>query len=216
MMDHLRGRLAGGGKHFVVVECAGLGFRVYVSASTRNELPPEGEICFLRTALHFREGGADLYGFYSEAEREIFLATIGVSGVGPKSAISVLSVLGVSGVLAACARGGGGGFSRGPGVGEARGRRGSARRSSRLPPRVACRSRSWRTGKKETKGVRWKDASQTRKSAPTRRTWKFRCARGSSRISSASGRSCPTSGPSSMRRTNGGKRSTTRSFRVRR
>jgi Holliday junction DNA helicase RuvA len=118
MMDHLRGRLAGGGKDFVVVECAGLGFRVYVSASTRNELPPEGEICFLRTHPHFREGGADLYGFYSEAEREIFLATIGVSGVGPKSAISVLSVLGVSGVLAACAREDAVAFTRVPGIGK--------------------------------------------------------------------------------------------------
>jgi Holliday junction DNA helicase RuvA len=118
MMDHLRGRLAGGGKDFVVVECAGLGFRVYVSASTRNELPPEGEICFLRTHPHFREGGADLYGFSSEAEREIFLATIGVSGVGPKSAISVLSVLGVSGVLAACAREDAVAFTRVPGIGK--------------------------------------------------------------------------------------------------
>ena len=117
-MDHLRGRLAGGGKDFVVVECAGLGFRVYVSASTRNELPPEGEICFLRTHPHFREGGADLYGFSSEAEREIFLATIGVSGVGPKSAISVLSVLGVSGVLAACAREDAVAFTRVPGIGK--------------------------------------------------------------------------------------------------
>jgi Holliday junction DNA helicase RuvA len=118
MIDHLRGRLAGGGKDFVVVECAGLGFRVYVSASTRNELPPEGDICFLRTHPHFRDGGADLYGFSSEAEREIFLAAIGVSGVGPKSAISVLSVLGVSGVLAACAREDSVAFTRVPGIGK--------------------------------------------------------------------------------------------------
>ncbi len=118
MIDHLRGRLAGGGKDFVVVECSGLGFRVYVSASTRNELPPDGEICFLRTHLHFRDGGADLYGFSSEAEREIFLAAIGVSGVGPKSAISVLSVLGVSGVLAACAREDAVAFTRVPGIGK--------------------------------------------------------------------------------------------------
>lgn len=118
MIDHLRGRLAGGGKDFVVVECAGMGFRVFVSAATRKELPSEGESCVLRTHLHFREGGADLYGFSSEAEREIFLAATGVSGVGPKSAIAVLSVLGVSRVLAACAREDAAAFTIVPGIGK--------------------------------------------------------------------------------------------------
>ncbi len=118
MIDHLRGRLAGGGKDFVVVECTGMGFRVHVSAATRRDLPPEGESCVVRTHLHFREGGADLYGFSSETEREIFLAAIGVSGVGPKSAIAVLSVLGVSGVLAACAREDAAVFTQVPGIGK--------------------------------------------------------------------------------------------------
>lgn len=118
MIDHLRGRLAGGGKDFVVVECAGIGFRAYVSAATRKELPPEGGSCILRTHLHFREGGADLYGFSTDTEREIFLATIGVSGVGPKSALAVLSVLGVPGVLAACAREDAAVLTRVPGIGK--------------------------------------------------------------------------------------------------
>ena len=118
MIDHLRGRLAGGGKDFVVVECAGIGFRAFVSGATRKELPPDGEGCLLRTHLHFREGGAELYGFSTETEREIFLATIGVSGVGPKSAMAVLSVLGLSGVLAACAREDAAAFTRVPGIGK--------------------------------------------------------------------------------------------------
>jgi len=118
MIDHLRGRLAGGGKDFVVVECAGIGLRAHVSAVTRKELPPDGEGCLLRTHLHFREGGADLYGFSTETEREIFLATIGVSGVGPKSAMAVLSVLGLSGVLSACAREDAAAFTRVPGIGK--------------------------------------------------------------------------------------------------
>jgi len=102
----------------VVLECAGIGFRAYVSAATRKDLPPEGESCILRTHLHFREGGADLYGFSTETEREIFLATIGVSGVGPKSALAVLSVLGVPGVLAACAREDAAALTRVPGIGK--------------------------------------------------------------------------------------------------
>jgi Holliday junction DNA helicase RuvA len=118
MIDHLRGRLAGGGKDFVVVECAGVGFRAYVSSATRKDLPADGETCFLRTYLHFREGGGDLFGFSTETEREIFLATIGVSGVGPKSALAVLSVLGVDGVLSGCAREDAASFTRVPGIGK--------------------------------------------------------------------------------------------------
>jgi Holliday junction DNA helicase RuvA len=118
MIDHLRGRLAGGGKDFVVVECAGVGFRAHVSATTRKDLPPDGEDCFLRTYLHLREGGGELFGFSTETEREIFLATIGVSGVGPKSALAVLSVLEVHGVLSACAKGDAAVFTRVPGIGK--------------------------------------------------------------------------------------------------
>jgi len=100
------------------MECAGIGFRAYVSAATRKDLPPDGENCILRTHLHFREGGADLFGFSTETEREIFLATIGVSGVGPKSAMAMLSVLAVPGVLAACAREDAAAFTRVPGIGK--------------------------------------------------------------------------------------------------
>jgi Holliday junction DNA helicase RuvA len=118
MIDHLRGRLSGGGKDFVVVECAGVGFRVQVSSLTRADLPPEGETCYLRTFLHMREGGSDLFGFSSETEREIFLAIIGVSGVGPKSAVAILSVMGIAGVLSACAREDAAPFTRVPGIGK--------------------------------------------------------------------------------------------------
>jgi len=118
MIDHLRGRLAGGGKDFVVIECAGVGFRVHVSSVTRADLPPDGESGVLRTFLQVREGGSDLFGFSSETERQIFLAIIGVSGVGPKSAVAVLSVLGIPGVLSACAREDAAPFTRVPGIGK--------------------------------------------------------------------------------------------------
>lgn len=118
MIDHLRGRLSGGGKDFVVVECAGIGFRVYVSSLTRADLGTDGESCHLRTFVHMREGGADIFGFSSETEREIFLSVIGVSGVGPRSALAVLSVMGIAGVLAACAHGDAVPFTRVPGIGK--------------------------------------------------------------------------------------------------
>lgn len=118
MIDHLRGRLSGGGKDFVVLECSGVGFRVSVSSVTRSDLPPQGEACFLRTFLHMRDGGSDLFGFSSETEREVFLAMIGISGVGPRSALAILSVLGIAGVLSSCAREDAVPFTRVPGIGK--------------------------------------------------------------------------------------------------
>jgi Holliday junction DNA helicase RuvA len=118
MIHHLRGRLRGGGKEFVVLECAGIGFRVHVSAATRGDLPSDGEECLLRTYLYMREGGGDLFGFSSETEREVFLSLLGVSGVGPKSALAVLSVLGINGVLAGAARGDTVAFTRVSGIGK--------------------------------------------------------------------------------------------------
>jgi len=95
-----------------------MGLRVHVSSVTRADLPPEGESCLIRTFLHMREGGSDLFGFSSETEREIFLAIIGISGVGPKSAVAILSVLGISGVLSAGAREDAAPFTRVPGIGK--------------------------------------------------------------------------------------------------
>jgi len=91
---------------------------VSMSSVTRSDLPPEGETCILRTFLHVRDGGSDLFGFSSETEREVFLAMIGVSGVGPRSALAVLSVLGIAGVLSSCAREDAVPFTRVPGIGK--------------------------------------------------------------------------------------------------
>src|SRR5512138_3185885 len=118
MIDHLKGRLRGLGKDFAVLECGGIGFRVTLTAGAVAGLPPEGEELTLRTWLQVREGGADLFGFASAAERDIFSILLSVSGVGPRSALAVLSALGDEGVLAAAARGDAAPFTRAPGIGK--------------------------------------------------------------------------------------------------
>jgi Holliday junction DNA helicase RuvA len=118
MLDRLSGRIAGGGKDYAVVDCAGVGFRVSVPAETRTVMPGEGEEVVLFTHLHLREGSAEIFGFSTRAERELFLAMTGIAGVGPKTALSVLSVLGVNGVLAAASREDTVAFTRVPGIGK--------------------------------------------------------------------------------------------------
>jgi Holliday junction DNA helicase RuvA len=75
----------------VVVECAGVGYRLAVSAHTLRSVPAAGEETLLHTHLVLRDDGMHLYGFASEEERELFLMLVGVQSVGPKVALAVLS-----------------------------------------------------------------------------------------------------------------------------
>jgi holliday junction DNA helicase RuvA len=75
----------------VVVEAAGVGYRVLVPLGAVPELPP-GEPAFLFTHLHVRDDAMVLYGFPTREERDTFEVLIGANGVGPKLALAVLSV----------------------------------------------------------------------------------------------------------------------------
>jgi holliday junction DNA helicase RuvA len=75
----------------VVVESAGVGYRLAVSANTLRSVPRVGEEVLLHAHLVLRDDGIHLYGFASEEERELFLMLIGVQSVGPKVALAVLS-----------------------------------------------------------------------------------------------------------------------------
>jgi Holliday junction DNA helicase RuvA len=75
----------------VVVETGGVGYRLAVSAETLRRVPPIGQSVTLHSHLIVRDDAIMLYGFATEAERDLFLALIGVQSVGPKVALAVLS-----------------------------------------------------------------------------------------------------------------------------
>jgi holliday junction DNA helicase RuvA len=75
----------------VVVACGGVGYRANVSAETLARVGAAGEPVTLHTHLILRDDGMHLYGFATEGERDLFLALIGVQGVGPKVALALLS-----------------------------------------------------------------------------------------------------------------------------
>ena len=89
MIRSLRGTLAGVGPDGVVVEVGGVGLLVHVSAQTQSRLPAFGATIALETHLVVREDALELFGFASPDERELFQAFLGVSGVGPRSAIAI-------------------------------------------------------------------------------------------------------------------------------
>jgi holliday junction DNA helicase RuvA len=110
----VRTRLPGG----VVIEAAGVGYRLAVSSETLRQVPAVGREARLLAHLVLRDDGIHLYGFAAEAERELFLLLIGVQGVGPKVALAVLSGGGPRELLNAIASGDSARFQAVPGIGK--------------------------------------------------------------------------------------------------
>jgi Holliday junction DNA helicase RuvA len=110
----VRTRLPGG----VVIEAAGVGYRLAVSTETLRQVPAVGREARLLAHLVLRDDGIHLYGFAAEAERELFLLLIGVQGVGPKVALAVLSGGSPRELLNAIASGDSARFQAVPGIGK--------------------------------------------------------------------------------------------------
>lgn len=91
MIERVRGTLLATGASHVVVEVGGVGLTLSASSATIAALPRIGEEAKLLSYLVVREDALQLYGFGSEAERELFLLLLGVQAIGPKLALAVLS-----------------------------------------------------------------------------------------------------------------------------
>lgn len=90
---HLRGTLTEKTPAGIVIECGGVGYGLTVPLSTFDRLPAVGEEATLRVAHVIREDDQLLFGFATERERAFFGTLLGISGIGPKLALSVLSGL---------------------------------------------------------------------------------------------------------------------------
>ena len=95
MIGKLTGTLAEKNPPQVLVDCNGVGYEVQVPMSTFYNLPEAGTRVSLLTHFVVREDAQVLYGFASVQEREAFRQLIKISGVGPRTALSVLSGMSV-------------------------------------------------------------------------------------------------------------------------
>ena len=95
MIGKLTGILSDKNPPQVVVDCGGVGYEVQVPMSTFYNLPASGEKVSLLTHFVVREDAQILYGFSSTVERAAFRELIKISGVGPRTALSVLSGMSV-------------------------------------------------------------------------------------------------------------------------
>jgi Holliday junction DNA helicase RuvA len=117
MIALLSGEVAVRRADHVVLSCGGVGYRLAVSAETLRQVPAAGRPATLHTHLIVRDDALLLYGFASEAERDLFHLLVGVQGVGPKVALAVLSGGSPRELLAAVAAGDTARLQAVPGVG---------------------------------------------------------------------------------------------------
>lgn len=91
MIAFVKGTLAEVGDNYAIVEVGGIGFKVMTSYNTLRCLPNCGETVQLFTHFNVREDAMELFGFYTEGEREVYEMLTSVTGVGPRVALAVLS-----------------------------------------------------------------------------------------------------------------------------
>ncbi len=96
MIGKLSGLLAEKNPPQIIVDCNGVGYEVLVPMSTFYNLPALGEKTALLTHFVVREDAQILFGFATPSERETFRQLIKISGVGPRTALSILSGMSVA------------------------------------------------------------------------------------------------------------------------
>jgi Holliday junction DNA helicase RuvA len=93
MFYYLKGELVHREPTMAVIDCAGVAYALTISLNTSDAITPlMGKEAKLMTYLQVREDGVELFGFSTKDELETFKLLIGVSGVGPKAAMSILSM----------------------------------------------------------------------------------------------------------------------------
>ena len=95
MIAHLCGTPVLSGDRWVVIDVGGIGYQVQVTQPALQLLANMTEPVKLFTYMAVREDAITLYGFMHQSELEMFRILIGVSGIGPQSAMNVLSQIGI-------------------------------------------------------------------------------------------------------------------------
>ncbi len=114
MIAHLRGTVTAAALDHVVLDVGGVGLAVRTPPHVAAR---EGETVTLHTHLAVTDDALTLYGFAAPADRDLFLALIAVSGVGPKLALAALGALGADRLRAAVRAEDVGALTAVPGIG---------------------------------------------------------------------------------------------------
>lgn len=94
MIGYLKGKIISAKPTQIILDVNNVGYLIHISISTFEKISDQNEV-LLYIHTYVREDALNLYGFYSEAEKEMFELLISISGIGPKVALSILSGISV-------------------------------------------------------------------------------------------------------------------------
>jgi Holliday junction DNA helicase RuvA len=118
MIGRLTGLIAEKSPPQVLIDVNGIGYELDVPMSTFYNLPGIGETATLLTHFVVREDAQQLFGFLTHDERSTFRLLVKISGVGPRTALSILSGLSVAELAGAVSRQESGRLVKVPGIGK--------------------------------------------------------------------------------------------------
>jgi holliday junction DNA helicase RuvA len=118
MIASLHGKILARTDDSLIINVAGIGYRVRVPTGTMANLGAVGSDAQLYTHLHVREDDLSLYGFANEDELQLFETLLTVSGIGPKVALGVLSKASPGTIRYAIAQGNAEALTKIPGIGK--------------------------------------------------------------------------------------------------
>ena len=117
MIGHLEGTTLVLRPGFAIISAGGVGYKVFATRETLAAMKTGGDVK-LWTHLAVRENSLDLYGFKNEEELRLFDLLLGVSGIGPKSALAIVDIAAVETLQSAIAAGNAGYLTKVSGIGK--------------------------------------------------------------------------------------------------
>ena len=91
MISYIKGKLEAKNLDNVIIEIGGIGYKIFMSATSMDRLGEVGTEEKVHTYMRVREDDISLYGFCTNEELKMFEQLLGVSGVGAKVALSILA-----------------------------------------------------------------------------------------------------------------------------
>lgn len=91
MFAYIKGSLEEKANSYIVIDVNGIGYKIFMSESSIQQVGEVGNIVKVHTHYYVREDNISLYGFVTKEELKMFELLLSVSGIGAKSAIAMLS-----------------------------------------------------------------------------------------------------------------------------
>ncbi len=93
MIEYISGKLVNKTTSSIIVDLNGMGYIINCSLNCYDKLPELNSNIYVLIYFHIHDNNQELYGFIDETERHLFKLLIGISGIGPKTAINMLSAV---------------------------------------------------------------------------------------------------------------------------